>query len=320
MKKNIISVVLLALLVVLFILFIPKSTFAEENKKVNKIDITIQNPIIGNKLSTDWQVTVEGVDSSNVIQDYIEWQSEDLKNVTSDIAESGKKYRADLSFKISKDYVLSDDCKAYINGTKVSIVDYIEDTNYDSIHIFSDLFQARVQKEISKIEMIIPELVIGEKLCTDISKIQVKIDDNENLDVTNVKWLSEDLKDLSNDIIEAGKKYRAQVDFNVPNKYGVSSNVIITVNGDQVHFKNMSSYEFNYATLGDKNYDYASVISNPIEAKDNIDENKQENNTKATKTIKNPKTGDTIVKVIIISVLSMIGIAYIINSIRKQNI
>lgn len=318
MKKNIISAALLALLVVLFTLFIPKSTFAAE--EVNKIDITIQNPVIGNKLSTDWQVTVEGVDSSNVIKDSIKWLSEDLNNLSSDIAESGKKYCADLSVKISKNYVVSNDCKVYINGTEVLVVDNTEGTNYNEIHIFSNPLQARVQKEISKIEIITPELVIGEKLCTDISKIQVKIDDNENLDVTNVKWLSEDLKDLSSDIIEAGKKYRAQVEFNVPNKYGVSSNVIITVNGNQVHFENMSSYEFNYATLGNKNYDYASVISNPIEAEGNIDENKQENNTKATKTIKNPKTGDTIVKVIIVSVLSMIGIAYIINSIRKQNI
>lgn len=163
-EKNIISaalLALLALLVVLFTLFIPKSTFAAE--EVNKIDITIQNPVIGNKLSTDWQVTVEGVDSSNVIKDSIKWLSEDLNKLSSDIAESGKKYCADLSVKISKNYVVSNDCKVYINGTEVLVVDNTEGTNYNEIHIFSNPLQARIQKEISKIEIITPELVIGEK-------------------------------------------------------------------------------------------------------------------------------------------------------------
>lgn len=218
-----------------------------------------------------------------------------------------------------------------VNGTTIS-----DKLNWGSsgttetynVCVVIEFGKAKIKKEISKIEITTPELVVGEKLNTDISKFQVKIDNSENLEITNIKWLSEDLTDLSIDTIEAGKKYRVQVNFNVPNKYGVSSNVIITVNGEQVHFEDMSSDEFNYATSGNLNYDYAVVTSNSIEVKNTADENKQENNTetksgndsKVTETTNNPKTGDTIVKVIFISVLSMIAVAYTINSIRKQNI
>lgn len=353
MKKNTLRVGILIVLSIAFAILMPKSTFATT---INSIEITVPEPVIGETLTTDnSKIQIKDGENHKFEVNEISWYSDKLNaqgqylNNYEKITDLNQtcnrrdKYQLQLEFLFPIDsYTYSGNESVMFNGKILEKdTDYvlaekiINDITYQATLITYNFEQAKVQKEISKIEITTPTPIVGEKLNTDISNYQVKIDDTEMLSVDSVKWLSEDYQELSSDIAEEGKKYTSCVDFKVPNKYGMSSNVIITVNGEKVYFENMASNEFNYATSGENDFDDASV-SKLMEAKTVVkeetkteiegtkteeakEENKAEEVTNNQSTLKNPKTGDTIATTFIILGVSILGLAFTINSIKKQN-
>lgn len=353
MKKKILKLGLAILLSIICALLMPKVTFAAT---IDKIEITVPEPVIGETLTTDAS-KIQIIDESacNFMINKIEWYCDKLVepgthlNNYEKITDLNKtcnntdKYQLQIEFLFPTDsYSYSSDETILMNGIKLNKgTDYIlgeaviDNVYYQSTFITYNFEYAKPQKEISKIEITTPRPVIGEKLSTDISKFEVKIDGTETLNITNVVWLSEDFKTLSSDIAEAGKNYNIRIEFNIPNKYALSSDIIVTVNGEEINVDNIE--EFTYASSGDLDFDYTCVNklmevkeASKEEPKENPteqpkEESKEENATEETKKdetvkeTKNPKTGDTITKSFIIFIIAVAGIALTINSIKKQN-
>ena len=317
---------------------------AKPQKEISKIEITVPEPVIGEKLTTNAsKIQVKDGEGESFVIDTIDWYCDKLVapgthlNNYEKITDLNKpcnntdKYQILLDFLVPNKYVPSSNIVVTVNGTKINSQNLDElnwgahgDTDNDGVVVAFKFGKAKEQKEISKIEITTPTPIAGEKLITDISKFEVKIDGTETLNITNVKWLSEDFKALSSDIAEAGKKYNVGIDFNIPNKYALSSDIIVTVNGEQINVDNIE--EFNYASSGDLDFDYTHV-NKLIEVKEATKENPKdeakeepkEESDEAGKETKNPKTGDTITKSFIIFIIAVAGIALTINSIKKQN-
>ena len=318
---------------------------------IEKIEITVPEPVIGEALTTDAsKIQIKADDGQNFEIDEIGWACNEYSTLTnqylgyqkvsdfSKVCNNRDKYELQLSFFVPNTYTPSSNIVITVNGTQINAKD-IEELNWgsygaadnDGVFVCFEFGNAKVQKEISKIEITSPTPVAGEKLTTDISKFEVKIDGIETLNITNVEWLSEDFKTLSSDIAEAGKKYNVGINFNIPNKYALSSDIIITVNGEQINVNNIE--EFNYASSGDLEFDYtcvnklmevkeASKEEPEEESKEEITEGNATEETKKDETVnetKNPKTGDTITKSFIIFIIAVAGIALTINNIKKQN-
>lgn len=328
---------------------------AKVQKEISKIEITVPEPVIGEKLSTDAsKIQVKADNGESFVIDTIDWYCDKLVapgihlNNYEKITDFSKpcnntdKYQLQLDFLVPNKYAPSSNIVVTVNGTQINAQNLEElnwgsfgDLDNDGVGVIFEFGNAKAQKEISKIEITSPTPVAGEKLTTDISKFEVKIDGTETLNITNVEWLSEDFKTLSSDIAEAGKKYNVRIDFNIPNKYALSSDIIVTVNGEQINVNNIE--EFNYASSGDLEFDYTCV--NKLmevkeaskeepkeepneESKEEITEGNATEETKKDETVnetKNPKTGDTITKSFIIFIIAVVGIALTINSIKKQN-
>lgn len=343
MKKNLLRTAIFMVMAIAFAIIMPKSTFAAT---INSIEITVPEPVIGEKLTTDtskMQVTDEK--NNNWIINQIDWYNDQETHLNdNEICNAIDKYKVEIEILKPLDIdELNLNPSISFNGKELKkIEDYamgekiLDNVSYQSVSVTYDFGKAKVQKEISKIDITVPTPIIGKKLDTDISNYQVKIDDSETLVIENVKWLTEDYEELSSNIAEEGKKYASSIYFKVPNKYGISTDVIITVNGERLYFENMVSNEFNYATSGDSNYDDA-IVSKVLEAKQEDKEeigteSRQEAEDKTKETtdsdavatekqskIKNPKTGDTIINAFIVLVISVLGLAFTINNIKKQN-
>ena len=352
MKRNILKLGLVTLLIIFFAILMPKVTFAAS---IEKIEITVPEPVIGEKLTTDAsKIQIKADDDQSFVIDEIGWACNEYSTSTNqylgfkEVSDFSKacnnrdKYKLQLSFFVPNTYTPSSNIVITVNGTQINTKDIEQlnwgsygDVNNDGVFVCFDFGNAKVQKEISKIEITSPTPVAGEKLTTDISKFEVKIDGTETLNITNVEWLSEDFKTLSSDIAEVGKKYNVRIDFNIPNKYDLSSDIIVTVNGEQINVNNIE--EFNYASSGDLEFDY-TCVNKLMEVKEtpkedpkeepkdeSKEETTEENATEETKKdetvneTKNPKTGDTITKSFIIFIIAVAGIALTINSIKKQN-
>ena len=328
---------------------------AKIQKEISKIEITVPEPVIGEKLTTDAsKIQVKDGDGESFEIENIDWYYDKLVvpgthlNNYEKITDFTKpcnntdKYQLQLGFLVPNKYVPSSNVVVTVNGTKIDVKNIEElnwgstgDINNDEVGVTFKFGNAKPQKEISKIEITSPTPVAGEKLTTDISKFEVKIDGTETLNITNIEWLSEDFKTLSSDIAEVGKKYNVRIDFNIPNKYDLSSDIIVTVNGEQINVNNIE--EFNYASSGDLEFDYTCVNKlmkvkeatkeDPKEEPkdESKEETTEENATEETKKdetvneIKNPKTGDTITISFIIFIIAVAGMALTINSIKKQN-
>ncbi len=348
MKKNIFRIGIFMVLTIAFAIIMPKVTFAAT---IDSIDITVPEPVIGEKLTTDAsKIQVTDEKNNNWIINQIDWYNDQETQLNNNEAcNATDKYKVEIEILKPLDIdELNANPSISFNGKELKkLEDYtmgeriLDNVSYQSIIVTYNFGHAKVQKEISKIEITTPTPVIGKKLDTNISNYQVKIDGNEILKIEDVEWLSEDYQKLDSDTVEEGKKYVTSVHFKVPNKYGMNSNVVITVNGEQLHFENMASNEFNYATAGDDNFDDAFVckvmeakkedkeepteeIKEESKQEENEnskaeEENKNEEPTANQTELKNPKTGDTIVTTLSILTLSVIGLAFTINNIKKQN-
>ena len=194
MKKIYIGISIL--LGMLLLICLPNSVWAED-KKVEKIVVTIPEPVIDKQICMDAsQITLKVNDEEKINIEKIEWEKktyegeyEAIKN-TNELAEISHFYKAKVTFKLPENYTKDNDIKVIINDES-----------------------SEAQKEISKIEATGSELIVGEKLIYDVSKYNVTLDGNEKASVTEIVWeYADGSKCTENTIVEAGKKYRFAAD------------------------------------------------------------------------------------------------------------
>ena len=355
MKKIYIGISIL--LGMLLLICLPNSVWAED-KKVEKIVVTIPEPVIDKQICMDAsQITLKVNDEEKINIEKIEWEKktyegeyEAIKN-TNELAEISHFYKAKVTFKLPENYTKDNDIKVIINdeSSENNTIEELEWNNvaqdgFIYVTITKEFGRAKAQKEISKIEATGSELIVGEKLIYDVSKYNVTLDGNEKASVTEIVWeYADGSKCTENTIVEAGKKYRLTLYFEMPVKYEANDDTYVTYNGEEIINENGEEFTMgevyadrkvtelsiskfleakNVENKEDDKKDEETKENNENKAQEeqeNKDENKQEEKANDEKKIKNPKTGDNIVKSMAILVISVVGLALTIKSVQKQN-
>ncbi len=299
MKKKIAIFSVIILLTIGLMLIMSNDVLATE---LSKVEITVPHPIIGKTLATTLGATVkaDGINNLKIVE--ISWLK--YNNATNEYGEvtntsakiqPNEKYQVVITYGRPIQYQYTDATSITVNGKSINKNNFEEfnqgstgDAEYEYDIVVYTLGESNVEKNLSKVEITVPEPTIGKTLAT-ASEITVKADSSENLKIKYSTWLkydnaSKEYKEVTdtNTKIQAGEKYSLVVCYGRPNKYGNAENIKISFNGNQINTSNLEA--FNPESIGDTefNYDVATYSFAEIQAP-----------VKEETTQPNPSTGTT---------------------------
>ena len=190
MKNKVLNVLFIALFSIALMLIISNNIYATD---LSKIEVTVPVPTIGNTLAKASEVTVKANGSEKFEILSIDWfkynySSKEYETVTntSAVIQPGDKYEVLVNYKRPNTFIITEVTQITVNGNNINkdILDGFNpgswgDATYDYDGVSYKFGEAKVQKNLSKIEITVPEPTIGKTLAK-ASEVTVKADSSEN--------------------------------------------------------------------------------------------------------------------------------------------
>ena len=268
-------------------------------KNLSKIEITVPTPTIGKTLAKISEISVKADNSEKFKVSKVEWfrynhvnkQYISVKDM-SEIVGPNEKYEIAVYYNRPNKYGMTTSTKVTVNGNSIN-KDNIEEYNAhggdlenEYIAVCYKFGESKVQKNLSKIEITAPAPTIGKTLAK-ASEVTVKADGTENLKVNKIEWfryntVSKEYESVKNtsEIVRPNEKYKILVDYNRPQKYGVTATTKITVNGNSINKDNIEEYN---AHGGDLENEYTAVCYKYEDTKTQTSTTKPTNTTTVDK-------------------------------------
>lgn len=264
---------ILLILVLLFCIF----GFAKVNAAtdISKIEVNVQTPVVEQIPADITKVTVKANDTETFEVNEVEWyifnyetHEYELWTDTSKGFHANCKYAIFIGYKRPNEYEISSDINITVNGTAINAKDIkafnpgsTGDADFDYDAIWYEFGLPQPQKEIKKIEASVPAPIIGQ-MPADKAKITVKADSSETFEIDDLQWLKydstiNDWKECTSEEFKENEKYAVLIGFKVPNKYGISQSIKVTVNGKEIPINDFKGFVHGHS--GDEKFDYDTI-------------------------------------------------------------
>ena len=318
-------------------------------KEISRIDFTFPEPILGQTPCADlskYEIKINGEKILNkdiVLWDYYEGEEKKFMwdsgvGATEKTFQENVNYTVNAGCMLDYPYIYSSSVEYYINGKKYLTTAFNDESNrsgeimdgminlvgYDMLLVNSDKLIPK--KEISKIDVKFPGLVLGELLPEDLTKYEIKLNgEEESLNSENVliEWYEakideDEYKLISNEEVKIGYKYYFIISL-LKDNLKLSSDLMYTVNDNTLDGIVPSYHQNKILILPSKVY--TMTIEEAVEetAEEKNEKPEEKNEIEKKEKYKNPKTGNTIKTSIFTLIISAMGIIFIINRTRKQN-